>query len=381
MGWIDAGVGYGTVDQLRLSAQVGQRNLWKDGYRLVATGRLGIRLEADPWQVFQELPKLTARAGDRRLDVTLSRPWTFGIRMSTTGGAYAEAIPEVKDKTNAYQAYGGSMTFGYDFTRQTRTRLTYEHRRIDSDSSRLLVALKRYSTNRIILFGERDTRDNAFDSHRGIDLVGTSEFVGGALQGNASFIKLGGNWSGYVPARRRLVLALRLRGGVITPKGDTGAHTDSTNVAVTPLDLIPEEERYRTGGANSVRGYRENDIGTRTRAIDDTTTIIEKGGRIFLQGNVELRLHLLGIFGAVAFFDAGNVWVRRTDMKLSGILSFSDDAGYNDMKYGVGVGLRVGTPIGPLRFDYGWKVRLPSRENPDASPGPGEFHFSVGQAF
>jgi outer membrane protein insertion porin family len=372
MGWIDAGVGYGTVDQVRLSTQVGQRNLWKDGYRFVATGRLGFRVEADPW---------IARAGDRRLDVTLSRPWTFGIRMSTTGGAYAEAIPAVKDKTNAYQAYGGSVTFGYDFTRQTRSRLTYEHRRIDSDSTRLLVALRRYSTNRIILFGERDTRDNAFDSHRGIDLVGTTELVGGALQGSASFIKLAGTWSGYVPARRRLVLALRLRGGVITPKGNASANADSTNLVVTPLDLIPEEERYRTGGANSVRGYRENDIGTRTRAIDDTTTIIEKGGRIFLQGNVELRFRLVGIFGGVAFFDAGNVWVRRTDMKLSGILSFSDGAGYNDMRYAVGVGLRVGTPIGPLRFDYGWKLRLPSEEEPDATPGAGEFHFSVGQAF
>ena len=386
MGWIDAGVGYGTVDQLRLSAQVGQRNLWKDGFRLVATGRHGIRIEAEKWQVLKELPHLTAFAGDRRIDLTLSRLWTLGLRMTTSVGGYAEAIPAVEDRTNAYRAYGGSMAFGYDFTRQTRSRLSYEHRKIVADSSSFRVSFdegrKRYSTNRVVLFGERDTRDNAFDSHRGIDLVGTSEFVGGVFRGSANFIKLGGTWSGYVPARRRLVLALRVRGGVITPKGvNLGPATDSTIVAVTPLDLIPVEERYRTGGANSVRGYRENDIGTRTRVIDDTTTVIERGGRIFLQGNVELRLRLVGILGGVAFFDAGNVWVRRTDMKLNQILSFSDNVGYNDMRYGVGVGLRVGTPIGPLRFDYGWKVRLPSQEEPDATPGPGEFHFSVGQAF
>ena len=375
MGWIDMGVGYGTVDQVRLTTQVGQRNLFKDGYRFVASGRLGFRVEADPW---------IARAGDRRLDLTLSRLWILGIRMTAALGTYAEAIPEVPDKTNAYQAYGGTMTLGYDFTRAVRARLAYEHRRIESDSSRFRVAFdagrRRYSTNRIILTGERDTRDNAFDSHRGMDIVGTSEFVGGVFRGSANFLKLGGNWSGYVP-RRGLVLAVRLRGGVITPKGvDLGPSIDST-IVVKPLDLIPEEDRYRTGGANSVRGYRENDIGTRIRAIDDTTQVIERGGRILLQGNAELRFPIIGIIGGVAFFDAGNVWVRRTDIKLDRILSFSDEAGYNDMRYGVGVGLRVGTPIGPLRFDYGWKLRLPNRAEPDATPGPGEFHFSVGQAF
>jgi outer membrane protein insertion porin family len=386
MGWVDVGVGYGTVDQVRLTTQIGQRNLWKDGYSLVATGRLGVRVEADPWKVFQEIPNLTARAGDRRLDLTLSRLWIMRIRMTAALGGYAEAIPEVPDKTTAYQAYGGTMTLGYDFTRATRARLAYEHRKVESDSSQFRVAFdagrKRYSTNRVILTGERNTRDNAFDSHRGMDVIGTSEFVGGVFRGSANFLKLGGTWSGYVPARRGAVFAVRLRAGVITPKGvDLGPAPDGSTITVTPLDLIPNQDRFRTGGANSVRGYRENDIGTRTRAVDDTTEIIEVGGRILLQGNAEFRFPLIGIIGGVAFFDAGNVWVRRTDIKLNRILSFSDEAGYNDMRYGVGVGLRLGTPIGPLRFDYGWKLRLPNRQEPDATPGPGEFHFSVGQAF
>jgi len=57
------------------------------------------------------------------------------------------------------------------------------------------------------------------------------------------------------------------------------------------------------------------------------------------------------------------------------------DAGYADMRYTFGTGVRLGTPVGPVRFDYGWKLRGAKATEPDVSSRQGTFHFSLGQAF
>ena len=59
MGWIDAGVGYGTVDQLRLTGQWGQRNIFRSSMRFVTTGRLGLRVL--PFRVFFARPGATGQ--------------------------------------------------------------------------------------------------------------------------------------------------------------------------------------------------------------------------------------------------------------------------------------------------------------------------------
>jgi outer membrane protein insertion porin family len=371
MGWVDAGVGYGTVDQFRVTSQVGQRNLWKDGFRFVATGRLGVRLQDEPFM---------ARIGDRRLDVALSRLWILGVRMNATVGGYAEEIPGKVSEPDSiprypYRAYGGSLTLGYDLIRHTRTLLSYENRKVLSDSSSRTTPLgdrrQSYTKNSMVLTVDRDTRVNIFDPTSGTDLLGNAEFVGGVFRGGAQFLKLSGTASAYQPAGRKATIALRLRVGNIKPQGQGPAQ--SLADSLTPLDLIPVEDRFRTGGATSVRGYQDNELGSRVGDIG--------GGRILLLGNAELRLRLFWILGAVAFVDAGNVWERREDLKLRKILSLANGAGYNDMRYSAGVGLRLGTPIGPLRFDYGWKLRMARSDQPDPVSGRGEFHFSVGQAF
>ena len=401
MGWVDVGVGYGTVDQLRLTSQVGQRNLWRDGVRLVATGLLGVRVRdategAVHFPYFKFHPK-KLRLGDSRIDVSLTRPWNFGLRVAATVGGYAEHVRPVgaNEDFPPYRAYGGSGALAYDFTRQTHSRFSYEHRRVVSDTTNLLstggVPIEDYTINRVIASLERDTRDNPFDPRSGLDLLGTSSFVGGALSGSAQFVKHTGTGMKFVPINAATVAAFRVRVGLINPQA---AERAAPGASRTPINLIPLEERFFLGGANTVRGYGENEIGSRVlvdpanfnhRLIDPATEQwfppFRVGGRVLVLLNAEIRRRLFGPFGVEAFLDGGNVWERPTDIHLRNLLSFADRAGYNDMRYGVGVGLRVGTPIGPLRFDYGWKVRLPNREEPDATPGPGEFHFSVGQAF
>jgi outer membrane protein insertion porin family len=376
MGWIDLGIGYGTVDQLRLTSQLGQRNLWRDGVRLVATGRLGVRVRRHPTII---------RVGDRRIDAALTRPWNFGVRVAATVGVFAEQVrPRLKDEVfPPYRAYGGSGVLAYDLALHTHSRLTYEHRNVVSDTTNVTTPsgeeLASYTTNRLVLSLNRDTRDNPFEPRHGTDLSGTVEFAGGALQGNSQFVKNTGTAMAFVPIDAATVAAFRLRVGIINPQV---AEEESAPPGIVPIELIPIQDRFFLGGANTIRGYGENELGTRAEEDEATVETIRRvGGRLLLLVNAEIRRRLYGPVGVELFFDGGNVWERRSDIRLRQILSFADGAGYNDMRYTVGAGLRLNTPIGPVRLDYGHKLRQARLDQRDPASYRAEWHFSVGQAF
>ena len=384
MGWIDLGVGYGTVDQLRLTSQVGQRNLWRDGVRIVATGLLGVRVRRRPTII---------HLGDSRLDVALTRPWNFGVRVAATAGAYAEHILPTfsgENEVAPYRAYGGSGALAYDFSPFTHSRLSYEHRNVVSDTTNLFsTSGESYTINRLVGSLERDLRDNPFNPRRGSDIIGVSSYNGGALSGTAQFLKHVGTATAFLPVDGATTAAFRFRVGLINPQGGERSVPGSSGSAI---NLVPPEERFFVGGANSIRGYGENELGTRLQFDASGNVLTDAdlkplpplriGGRALLLVNAELRRRLIGPFGMEAFFDGGNVWERPADIHPRNILSFADRAGYNDMRYTVGLGIRFDTPIGPIRLDYGRKLRLARSDQPDPTSGPhGRVHFSVGQAF
>src|SRR5207344_313854 len=112
MGWVDAGIGYGTVDQIRLTGQWGQRNIFRTGMRFIATGRLGLLVKKD-------LANTTF--GDRRIDLALTHPWPFGVRLQTTLGVYAEEQPIIQETDQfPLQAEGGSIVLASPFFRDVR---------------------------------------------------------------------------------------------------------------------------------------------------------------------------------------------------------------------------------------------------------------------
>ncbi|MGE5177854.1 MAG: outer membrane protein assembly factor [Bacteroidota bacterium] len=399
MGWIDAGIGYGTVDQLRLTGQLGQRNLARDGIQLVANGLLGVRIQQATegsvhFPYFKFHPH-ELRLGDSRFDASLTRPWNLGLRVAATIGGYAEHVRPVTGTQvfGPYRAYGGSFALSHDFTLHTRTRFSFEHRNVVSDTTNQFAANpESYTINRVVASLERDTRDNPFDPRTGTDFVQTSSFVGGALSGTARYLKNVATGTLFLPINPATTGAFRVRVGVINPQAAR------LLPAGTPPDLIlliPPEERFFLGGANTIRGYGENELGSRAQVdstgryleISDTTgaehrlPILRVGGRILLLVNAELRHELFGPFGMEVFLDGGNVWERPVDIHLRNLLSFGGRAGYNDMRYTAGLGLRFATPLGPLRLDYGWKIRMARPDQPDPATSRGEFHFSVGQAF
>ena len=106
-----------------------------------------------------------------------------------------------------------------------------------------------------------------------------------------------------------------------------------------------------------MRGFRYRKVGP----LDDNGNPL--GGRYKLVVNIELRQTIYKIVGAVVFFDVGNVWKYLKDVTKQPLRSCP------------GIGLRVNTPLGVVRCDYGFNW-FPKPGEPS-----GKFYFSFGQAF
>jgi outer membrane protein assembly complex protein YaeT len=375
MAWIDAGLGYGTLDQLRFTTEWGQRNIGHEGIRFAVGGRMGV--------VVVNRPVKKWTFGDRRVDASLSQPWTLGARIQTSLGGYTEQVVQTQTGDKRFlviplRAYGAALAFRRDLSLVTHSTLSFEHRHVlsDSTSNPTLVGVeqKSYTTRRVGLALERDTRVDPFDPKAGSDLIGNMVVAGGVLKGSARFTKLSLGASTYIPFPR-FTLALRVQSGYAKPFGAFPAAGDT----VAQILRIPLEDRFFTGGASSVRGFFENEIGYR-RVRPDSTTLV--GGEVLLLGSIEARFPLFWVLGGAVFVDAGNVWERTQDVTFRRIFTVTGpNAGYSDMRYSAGCGIRIRTPVGPVRFDYGWKLRHSKESERDLSPKRGAFHFSLGQAF
>ena len=380
MAWVDAGLGYGTLDQVRLTTEWGHRNIGHEGIRVTASGRMGVVVKP-------LLPVGDWRLGNRRVDLAISQPWTFGTRTQASLGGYAEEVVRTQTGERRFleiplRANGAALAFRRDLNLVTHGTLSIEHRHVISDSASLRpapgVEQKSYSTRRLGLSLERDTRLDPFDPKAGSDLVGNTVVAGGVLKGSARFTKAALSGSAYIPVRR-ITLAFRFQSGYAKPFGRYSASSDS----LPQIYRIPLEDRFLTGGASSVRGYFENEIGSRFLYVDSLGQHREiRGGEVLLLGTIEARFPLFWILGGAVFTDAGNVWDRTQNVTLRRVFTVTGPGeGYSDMRYSAGAGIRIRTPVGPVRFDYGWKLRRAKTEERDLSSSRGAFHFSLGQAF
>lgn len=125
-------------------------------------------------------------------------------------------------------------------------------------------------------------------------------------------------------------------------------------VGAIMTDSTKEGQRFWVGGGSTLRGYDGGFF---------------KGTKK-LVGTIENRTQINDILGFVVFFDAGRAWDYAGRDR-----SYQHDADFPDkVATTAGVGLRVNTPIGPLRFDFGWPVG-------DKMDDGMEFYFNMGQSF
>jgi outer membrane protein insertion porin family len=239
------------------------------------------------------------------------------------------------DRTNSdgedyiRESRGGSITFGRPLPKDWRTSLKYRVQDTKETKISNSEILYDNSLRSLTLGFSRDTSNSRFHPTSGSINNFELEHAGGFIGGEMDFTKFNWDTRRYFSGFSDHAWAVRMKLGLSEPR--------------TPLD----SEEYDLGGSDSLRGYERSDF-----IVDD----FENNNLLLF--NVEYRIPLNDSFTGVFFTDAGNVWEDRDSIAL------------NDLNYGYGLGMRMNTPVGQLRLDYGWD------EDRD-----GQLHFSIGNTF
>ena len=146
------------------------------------------------------------------------------------------------------------------------------------------------------------------------------------------------------------------------PGSRSSATTASPEVEI--VTDLPASERFFTGGDTTVRGFALDRLGSEATLNADG---FPTGGNAMVVLNLELRTPPVKGVGLVGFVDAGNVFLRASDVDLG------------ELRAAAGVGIRYRSPLGPLRFDVGFK--LDRRDFTNGSERRVVYHLSLGQAF
>jgi len=207
----------------------------------------------------------------------------------------------------------------------------------EADAFDLTVKVARFTTSGLV-----DRRDDAFNPARGWFTSSTLEFSTPGIGSDLKFLKNFAQYSHYIRVARGLVLASAARVGLARTFGD---------------EVLIPSERFYAGGANTVRGYREDALGAQSVLGG------AEGGSALVVVNGELRFPVYRWLKGVGFVDLGNVYPKVSDIS------------FTDFQIGIGAGARIDTPLGLIRFDLG----VPA--NPRSFDPRWRFHFGLGHAF
>ena len=249
------------------------------------------------------------------------------------GGAWnsitAKALREdIQNQIVKQAAIGVSHNWGWE--RQWPSFLSLSYHREDSEVEDVTTR------TRALFLGYRlihRSTDDFLNPRRGylasLELGGAPPAVS-----TQAFVRGRVRMTGLVPVGRDGDLTLRAEVGVVVASSSEG---------------VPPTFLFRTGGDTTVRGYAFESLG-----VQDGNAVV--GGRYLAVASVEYTHWIAESWGLAAFVDAGNAADTLSGLKPA---------------FGVGVGARARTPIGPLRFDVAYGEETNSFR----------IHFSFGYTF
>lgn len=124
---------------------------------------------------------------------------------------------------------------------------------------------------------------------------------------------------------------------------------------------LPFDRLFYVGGSNSMRGWTPRTLGPGNTPAEDTPYPVQMGD-MRLEGNLEFRFPIWGMFHGATFVDVGNVWYLgrdKTQVPADGV--FHIDKFYKQLGMNTGLGLRIDITFVILRLDWGIQLHNPNR--------------------
>ena len=246
----------------------------------------------------------------------------FNISFGRQTGEYTRDYLTLESRKDSYKWDDDSSGFRYDKNAGKGTNWDNGSYNFASDN---YVKNNFGRINSVTWQKVYDSRDNIYEPTRGRRISYTTQWAGHGLGGDFDFYKFTAETRMYKKLGAKNVLAFRARAGFI--QGDA-----------------PYSQLFTLGGADSLRGYEDDQF----------------RGKKMYNATLEFRFPIVKKVSGVLFTDIGDAW------DAPNVTWYNSKKTFN---YGVGAGVRITTPIGPVKLDYG----VGKHKN--------KFHFSFGTQF
>jgi outer membrane protein insertion porin family len=331
-GTITLGAGYGSVQKFFLTGTIAEINLFGKGQNL----SLSAQYSADRIQ--------------QSFNLGFTDPYAFDTLWSMGSDVYS-LVYIIPNKYTA-RKLGFDLRFGHPIAEFVYAYITYKNEGLQvGDANTPSLTQDQIQPDIGVLSSViwsivRDKRNNRFETTDGNYQSLSLETAG--LGGDKDFIKWDINNRFYHHLWGDLVFRNSTETGEILPLAD---------------HVIPPSEKFYLGGPNNLKGYNLFLVGPSQTDINGNP--IPLGGTFQALSLFELEHPLVKEAGLkiVTFYDIGNSW--------DGVPNLS----YLTIRSDWGFGIRWFSPIGPLRFEWGFPLnRHPGEDSP-------VFNFFIGPPF
>jgi outer membrane protein insertion porin family len=335
-GTVTLGAGYGNLQGFFFQTQVSEINLFGRGQVINLSGQISLGGQSNA--ASGEKPLVGA---DRQINLGFTDPYALDTHWSAGFDLYSLANSNIP--THNLRKNGGDIRLGHPLFEYTNAFITYKLENTQIDKVKIEEQMDLINSDKGLLSSivwsiERDKRNNRYETTNGNFQRLSLETAG--LGGDKKFIKWSANNRIYFPIVEDLVFRNSVEFG---------------QVKATSERAIPFSEKYYVGGSNLMKGYDPYSLGPKRDGIFI-------GGEVIYYSLIELEYPLIREAGLkfVAFYDIGNTTETWKDITLR------QDAGF---------GIRWFSPIGPLRFEFGYPInRRPGETSPN-------FQFMIGPSF